>query len=92
MTFRQRAIAANAAELARANTTPDAMWTGYDDIEAQMRAGLAMACGVAVLPADTYQYAAYNRLQNLAPQLGYERRPPAPHGTSCVHLHFERRP
>jgi hypothetical protein len=92
-TFRQRAIEANAAERDRANTDPKALWTGYEELAARMMAGReAMVEGVAVLPATPEQYVEYNRLQNMAPALGYERRPPAPHGASCVHLHFERRP
>lgn len=65
-------------------------WTGFDILEAQMRRGDIMAEHPAVEPRDAYQRAAYHRLQNLAPQLGYERRPPAPFGLGLLHLHFEK--
>jgi hypothetical protein len=89
-TFRQRAIVANHAEMERANNTPMALWTGFDELEAQMRTGVAMAVAVCVEPRDAYQRAAYHRLQNLAPRIGYERRPPAGMGLSFLHPHFER--
>lgn len=73
------------------NNDPDGGgWCGYSAIEAQMRAGEHMAEGVCVDPRTPAQYAAYHRLQNLAPLLGYERRPPSPHGLGCVHIHMER--
>jgi hypothetical protein len=89
-TFRQRAITANRAEMARANADPRALWTGYDLIEQGMRAGLAMVTGACVEPRDEYQQQGYRRMQNLAPELGYERRPPAGLGQSFLHVHFER--
>jgi hypothetical protein len=65
-------------------------WTGYDDVIAGMHAGLAMVDKVVMTPATVAQYGPYSRMQNTAIELGYERRPPAPHGTSAIHVHFER--
>lgn len=80
----------NAGNAAWNNDPTKGGWTGFDAIEAQMRAGVHMAEGVCVEPRTAAQYAAYHRLQNLAPQLGFERRPPSPHGLGCVHIHMER--
>jgi hypothetical protein len=80
-----------APELVAHNADPKGgAWTGYDEIEAQMRGGARMAIGVGVVPSDAWQYARYQEMQRLAPELGYGRQPAAPHGTSALHFHFER--
>ena len=78
-------------ELVAHNADPlGGAWTGYDEIEAQMRGGARLAIGVGVVPSDAWQYASYHELQRLAPELGYGRHPAPPHGASALHFHFER--
>jgi hypothetical protein len=77
--------------LAEWNNNPNGGgWTGYDDVIAGMSAGLGMVDRVVMAPSCPPQYLAYSIMQNTAIAAGYERRPPAGHGTSGIHVHFER--
>jgi hypothetical protein len=76
--------------IAHNNDPNGGAWTGFDDILAQLDAGVNMAAGVGILPVDHWQHDRYRHFQNACIERGGERRPPSPHGPGALHLHIER--